>query len=350
MKPAVTSTTSELKGMTLPSNEVRGSETLHGIMEEACRRLKMPTARALEVLSRGWSWDPVTPRNASAIVSDFHRLQELLAEGQCVLVHRISRVEERSRLRACLMREEQELARDISAHLSMVEQPLEVLRALFEKGGCGLRPATVSAVLGIREETVGGDILRHPSEERGALFGRGGFMYQPSEPYELWQVFTLLNIKPGSLFCDVGSGYGHVLFYGALTRPDVSFKGIELMTARVVECEEARTRHKISNLSFVAGDVTQGGFSDADILFLFNPFPPDTMGAVVERIEQLARAKPLVVIDYGGIVTQRISSVVPMVLRDLEPYRIVCSRPHLRASCELIGREPPEVRARRGRK
>lgn len=325
-------------------------ETLRNVTEEACRRLHIPIERAQEVLSRAWQWEPINPQNAPAVMSDFHRLQELFAEAQLVVARHTVRVEERNQLRAYLTREASELTRDISTHLSMAEQPVEVLRALFERGSRGLSSGVVSSLLGIREEVVGGDILRHPKDERQSRFGHGGFMYQPSEPYEVWQVFTLLNIKPGSLFYDLGSGYGHVLFLGAITRPDVRFKGVELMSARVDESEEVRSRHNLSNVSFVAGDVTQGEFSEADIIFLFNPFPPDTMGLVADKIERIARSKPLVVVDYGGFVTQRVSNLSPLVVRDLEPYRVVCSRPFLRESCELIGCEPPKPGSRRGTK
>jgi SAM-dependent methyltransferase len=242
-------------------------------------------------------------------------------------------------------RAQRELICGFSSALATAEAPLEVLRELFVDSKCSLRPEMISAALGILEESVGGDLLRHPSSERHTLFGRGGFMYQPSEPHELWQIFTVLNLKPGSLFVDLGSGYGHVVFQGAITRPDVRFKGIELMPVRVSECEGARVRHRISNLSFVAADVTEGGFADADILFLFNPFPPDTKGAVAEHIESLAKSRPLAVLDYEGVATQAISNMVPVAVKDVAPYRVVCSRRFLAESCDLIGiRPPPQAR------
>ena len=338
------------KGLWLPSHALCDTTMLLNVTEEACKRLHLSIQRAEVVLSRGWRWDAVSARHVSTVLSDFYLLQDLLIEAQRVVALRISRGEERTSLHAInavLVCEEKELVRDITAYLSMVERPVEVLRQLFQRGNRRFGPEMISALLGIQDESIGGDILRHPSSERGARFGQGGFMYQPSEPHELWQVFNLLKIKPDSLFVDVGSGYGHVLFFGAIARPDVRFRGIELMSARVEECEAVRARHGMSNISFVAGDVTQGGFSDADIIFLFNPFPPDTKGLVVEEIGRIAQKKPLVVVDYQGLVTQSVSNIVPVTVRDLAPYRLVCSQKYLQESCDLIGISAPEVALRK---
>jgi SAM-dependent methyltransferase len=247
-----------------------------------------------------------------------------------------------------LAQERLALERDLTALLSMTERPLEVLREFLRISGVGAKPEIVSILLGINEESIGGDLSRHPSCQREALFGKGGFMYQPSEPQELWQIFSLLSLREGSKFYDLGSGYGHVLFCGAVLRPDITFKGIELMPVRVAECEAARSRHGIENLSFVAGDVTQGGFAEADIIFVFNPFPPDTMRAVREQIGTVARRKPLAVFDYGGMVTQGIQSLVPVVACDLAPYRLGCSRNFLEESRALVDIPAPNPKRKRG--
>lgn len=338
--------------LTFPLVDDSESARFHGVVEEACHRLRVPAERGLVAANGEWRLKAISASNARSALGDFHNLDTILSESQHVVCARISQGGDRAalkRLHDRLSHSRRELVEGFLSALSKADSPVEVLRELFVIGNCGLRPDMISAVLGIREEAVGGDLLRHASAERETLFGRGGFMYQPSEPHELWQIFSILNIKAGSLFVDLGSGYGHVVFQGAILRPDVRFKGIELMPVRVLECESVRDRLGIANLSLEAGDVTQGGFSDADIIFLFNPFPPDTRGAVAERVDQLAKNRPLAVLDYQGLATQDLSSVVSVGARDLAPYQLVCSRHFMAESCELVGFQPPQKVSRKTR-
>ena len=331
-----------------PSGSEYATQALE-IATEACQRLDLPLDMARISTSRGWVWDPLTPINARTTIAHFYHIDSILSEAQRIVAVRCSSEVGQEGLRATngfLVREQRVLEQDILALLSMTENPVAVLRELLRVPG-GVKPRMFSTLLGIKEESIGGDLLRHPSSQRNSVFGRGGFMYQPSDPHELWQIFSMLPLRAGATFFDLGSGYGHVLFYGAIARPDITFKGIELMSTRVAECEAARVRHGIKNLSFVAGDVTQGGFSQADIIFLFNPFPPDTLLDVCERISKVAQEKPLAVVDYGGRVTQSIPNLVPVVVRDFEPYRLVCSRKFLKESCALVGVPEPISNLRR---
>jgi len=333
----------------LPARDGTGGQLLP-YAEEACRRLHIPPHQASRVMGRGWNWEPVSKHSVRDDVRDFNQLYDVLAEAQSLALVHSSKVADRSVARAVndfFVLAQGNLLRDFLAHLSLAERPLEVLQELMRSPNQGVRPAMISAVVGIRDETVGGDSLRHPSQERNTLFWRGGFMYQPSEPFDVSPIFSTLQMRPGSVFYDLGAGYGHALFFGAVVRPDIQFRGIELMPGRVRECEAARRRLGLSNLSFVAGDVTRGGFSQADILFLFNPFPPDVQEEVTRVIDSVAQQKPLVVLDYEGLVTKWSESLVPIPVRDLSPYQVMCSRSFLGESCELAGVSVPATRLKR---
>jgi hypothetical protein len=163
-------------------------------------------------------------------------------------------------------------------------------------------------------------------------------MYQPSEISEIQPIFSSVSFQPGIRFYDLGSGYGHPLFYGAALRPDMFFTGIEIMRGRVVECRNVVTRLGLQNIAFEVGDVSKGGFSDADVIFLFNPFPPDTHREAAARIAELAVHKPLAVLDYEGLVTQSLPDLRPIRCARISPFRLIVSRSFPKESCALVGR------------
>jgi hypothetical protein len=90
-------------------------------------------------------------------------------------------------------------------------------------------------------------------------------------------------------------------------------------------------------VTFAVGDLAKGGFTDADIIFLFNPFSLDTEGEVQRHMAQLAEEKPLVVLDYRGLVTDDISTLRQVPLMAVAPYRLMVSRRFSRGSRALVG-------------
>lgn len=347
MNPLTQPALSKAWPIQLPSDGHIDQALLGGVVGEACQRLKLPAERVQLLTTRGWHWEPITCASALGALTQFNELSNLVTEARSIMSHCISKEGQKSDLLAMdawLIAARNNLQGNFQKELSAATNPLEVLREFFRIAHRGVQPWMVSAVLGIQEESVGGNSLRHPSSERETFWECGGHLYQPSEPRDLWTVFSLLSFKRGISFFDLGSGYGHALFQGAITWPDVMFRGIELMSVRVKECEAARKRLGLSNLSFVAGDIIARHFSEADVIFLFNPFPPAIGEVVAERINNIARRKPLAVIDYKGLVTQGVDCVTPIVVRDLAPYRVVCSKRFLSESCGLLGMPVPAGR------
>ena len=328
----------------LPSDEAM--KFLTSTLEKACKRLKVQEKLAATAVSQDWKWEPITSESLGRALQGFNSLAAVLIEAQRVLNYEYSKGGDRG-TNALVARQlnfvHHQLTQHFFDHLSQAQDTLGVLTTLVRHPELRITSSCISALLGLHDERVGGEERRHTAAERDDFYARGGYMYQASEPFELGAIFSSLTFKRGITFYDLGSGYGHVLFWGAALRRDMIFKGIELMPARVAECDDAKSRLGLTNLSFRAEDVTAGGFSDADVIFLFNPFPPDTQGEVTDLIHQLALRKPLAIIDYGGFVTQRLTSVVPIVVADLAPYRLVASKKFLQEACDLVGMPVPRA-------
>lgn len=304
------------------------------ILREAARNQGLPQTLVDIPLERGLG--VVSPAIAPEIARHFSMRLSLLKEALSIIEHRIPRVESSIALQALHQGLNDEL-RLLPSRFSEVRDPVGILRALHKVPDAVVAPEFVSAILGIHDERIGGDIERYSREQLKTEYAEGGFMYQPSEIADIWPVFEHLSFAAGSRFYDLGSGYGHSLFYGAALRPDISFKGIEIMSVRVDECRSVASRLGLGNITFAAGDVSEGGFSDADIIFLFNPFPPDTEEEVRRQIAVLACAKPLVVLDYRGLVTRAMPDLRSIPLDEVMPYRLSVSCGFYEASCALAG-------------
>jgi len=314
------------------------------ILREAARNRSLPGAIVESDLHR--EFGVVTSATAPEVGQSFSMKLCLLREALVIVEERISSLGEEEELRALLKVLQDEIL-SLPNRIADVHDPVAVLRTLHTVPHIRVAPEFISAILGIRDERVGGDVERYSDEQLKAEYAKGGFMYQPSEIVDIWPLFEHLSFAPGAVFYDLGSGYGHAILYGAALRPDLSFRGIELMSCRVTECQFVASRLGMANVAFKAGDLSQGGFSDADILFLFNPFPPDTEGEVRREIAQLAEVKPIVILDYRGLVTQSIPSVRAVPFMKVAPYSLAVSRRFYEESCALAGL-PTRGRSERG--
>ncbi len=310
------------------------SVTMSEILREAARNRKLPREIVDGVFEKDFG--VVSRGTAPEIARNFSMRLSLLQEALGIAEQRLERAKSRSELHDLRSRLADEILA-MPSRILEIRDPLAILRALHKVPEVRVAPEFVSAVLGVRDERIGGDVCRYSREELTTQYVRGGFMYQPSEIVDIWPIFEHLSFVPGSVFYDLGSGYGHAVFYGAALRPDVTFKGIELMSMRVEECQSVAARLGTRNVTFAVGDLAKGGFTDADIIFLFNPFSPDTEGEVQRHMAQLAEEKPLVVLDYRGLVTEDVSTLRQVSLMAVAPYRLMVSRRFDRGSRALVG-------------
>lgn len=321
--------------MTHKETERFESGLMNELLRESASRLNLPD----EIAEHGFDlhYGAVSPTNANTVAERFSARVYVAREALALMNERITGGESEDSLRAI----EEYLATIISdspGTISEVRDPVGILRSLEVRPRFRIATEFISTILGISDERIGGDVERYSRTELVTTYARGGFMYQSSEISEIQPIFSALLFQPGIRFYDLGSGYGHPLFYGAALRSDMFFAGIEIMRARVAECRKVVTRLRLPNIAFEAGDVSKGGFSDADVIFLFNPFPPDTHREVGARIAELADQKPLAVLDYEGLVTQSLPELRPIRCAPISPFRLVVSRSFTKESCALVGR------------
>lgn len=92
---------------------------------------------------------------------------------------------------------------------------------------------------------------------------------------------------------DLGSGYGHSLFYGALKFPDVSFKGVEFVCERVMRSNQIVNCLELKNIQFYTKDIRDFDFSDGTVFYLYSPFTREIKIETFNRLIKLGQEKKI---------------------------------------------------------
>ena len=122
----------------------------------------------------------------------------------------------------------------------------------------------------------------------------GDQLYYQSKCY--WTVRACLGpvkITTEDVFYDVGCGAGRVLCIVAQRRL-CRCVGVELSDTLCSLAREnaRRLRRRRTPIEIVEGDAALVDYSDGTIFFFYNPFGPQTLGAVLHRIGESVQRKP----------------------------------------------------------
>ncbi len=132
-----------------------------------------------------------------------------------------------------------------------------------------------------------------------AHFGLEQYTYEGT-PYEYTRWFLhMLDPQKDDVVYDLGSGYGRVPLYGAITTP-AHYKGIEIVPERVDLARDVKQRLGLPNVTFISAPVSDCDFSDGTLFFLFNPFLEKTFRDTLDRLETLAKNKRIRIVCWGG--------------------------------------------------
>ncbi|MFA5926624.1 MAG: class I SAM-dependent methyltransferase [Patescibacteria group bacterium] len=151
-------------------------------------------------------------------------------------------------------------------------------------------------ILGIKSNTIESKIRQRSLSQK---YGFEQFTYQGT-PYGY--IRELLQVtKPGSddIFYDLGSGYGRLPLYGAITT-EAKYIGVEIVAERIRMCQQIKSRFKLSNVEFIQDNVLNVDYADGTIFFLFNPFAEPTLERVGRELEQIAKRKKITIATWGG--------------------------------------------------
>lgn len=140
------------------------------------------------------------------------------------------------------------------------------------------------------------------SEQKERLYEGAGLGVQSSYATILLAL-RYLNLKKGSHFVDLGSGYGRLGFVLGLLRPDVQFTGFEFVTERVQRCNTICANLNINKQTeFITQDLSALDFKipKAQFYYIFDSFTDSTYQHIIQQLQSIAEHQNITVITKGN--------------------------------------------------
>ena len=148
-----------------------------------------------------------------------------------------------------------------------------------------LAETVTDARLGIATMAPDADIAAHPDPQaRNAR-------YEPLNYPSLDRIAARLAAGPDDVIYDIGCGMGRVVCYFARL-PVKKVVGVDLDAGLLRICEEnlARLRGRKSPVELRNVDATEGDYSDATAVILFNPFGAEVLRLVLAKLQATVQA------------------------------------------------------------
>ncbi len=139
-------------------------------------------------------------------------------------------------------------------------------------------------------------------EQLKKVYGDEHFIYEGTPYGRIRELTKILDLQPNDVFYDLGSGYGHLVFYLGLVTRAGKIKGIELLFERVSESNLVKDRLALNNCEFICGNVVDLDFSDGTVFFVFESFSEDTWKKTVSKLKKIALRKKIKIVVTGNCV------------------------------------------------
>ncbi len=126
---------------------------------------------------------------------------------------------------------------------------------------------------------------------------RGAVPYLPSGVDEILAMVVEAPIEPDDELVDLGSGLGRVAILAHLLS-GARACGVEIQEPLVRRARARCTELALPLVSFVHANAADIGL-DGSIFFLYSPFNGEMLSAVLRRLGEVARRRPIVVCTVG---------------------------------------------------
>jgi SAM-dependent methyltransferase len=138
-----------------------------------------------------------------------------------------------------------------------------------------------------------------PSDARERLDGRTGYAH--SGPDAVLAALSLLDVGPGDVFYDLGSGLGLPCLVAALGG-HATYRGIEFHARYVDRARDNARQLGLTHVEFLIGDVVASDWSDGTRFYMFNPFPEAVLQVVAARLRQIAAHRQIRIACFHNLL------------------------------------------------
>jgi SAM-dependent methyltransferase len=112
------------------------------------------------------------------------------------------------------------------------------------------------------------------------------------------EMLDRVELSEASLFIDLGSGLGHVIFLVALLA-GIRVVGIEIEAAYYQESLRVQQQLGLHTIELIHKDVRGADLERGTVFFLFTPFTGSIMTDVLRKLSDVGKRKPITVCSYG---------------------------------------------------
>lgn len=157
--------------------------------------------------------------------------------------------------------------------------------------------------------------------------------YEPTPARIVLDFADHVPLTDADVFIDIGSGLGRVVILVNLLT-GIRARGIEINPLLCADASRMALDLGRSNVDFVSADAREADYREGTVFFLFTPFRGGLRQAVLDRLHEEARARPIRICTYGSI-TRRVFEQAWLRIHDPEAnhdyriavYRSTCHEP-----------------------
>jgi SAM-dependent methyltransferase len=171
------------------------------------------------------------------------------------------------------------------------------------------------------DDLLGLPLLGNSHEYFWAERGRGKIEqleYQVTSYGAIREVLEWIKPTEKDVIYDLGSGYGRVCLYGALTT-EAQYNGIDLVTHRLNRAKKVKKQLMIGNVDFIRSNAIKHDLSNGTVFYLFNPFTPETLTEILNNLQKIAEKHPIRIASYWTWDTE--DDDIPSWLKVIEESR-----------------------------
>ncbi len=158
--------------------------------------------------------------------------------------------------------------------------------------------------------------------------------YEPTPARIVLDFVDHVPLSDADVFVDIGSGLGRVVILVNLLT-GIRTRGIEINPLLAADAQRKARDLGLSNVSFVSVDARDADYREGTVFFFFTPFRGGLRQAVLDRLREEARARPIRICTYGSI-TRRVFEQPWLQIHDPEAnhnYRMAVYR----STCQEFG-------------
>lgn len=122
--------------------------------------------------------------------------------------------------------------------------------------------------------------------------------YQPTPARHIFDLIEAVPLKAEDVLIDLGAGLGHVPLTISICT-SARAVGIELEAGYVERARQCARELNLKRVAFLRQDARAADLSAGTVFYLYTPFTGSILRAVLDRLREEGRARPIRVCTYG---------------------------------------------------